>query len=114
MYRSDTRGPDEIFDVGFEPRGTNMDLMEHASGYSTDSGYVATTKCESIAKERGGHVYHIDGISGIDVNEAWPGNVFAHEEEIAVPGRIDPSRIIGVRLRGGKWIANPRYRPLDS
>ncbi|MGW1199622.1 scabin-related ADP-ribosyltransferase [Streptomyces sp. NPDC002536] len=112
VYRSDTRGPDEIFKIGFEPRGSNMDLMEHASGWSKDSGYVATTKYESIAKGRGGNVYQIDGIFGIDVNEAWPENVYADEEEIAIPGRIDPSRIIGVRLRNGTWLPNPNYRPL--
>ncbi|MFH8795576.1 hypothetical protein [Streptomyces sp. NPDC017941] len=48
LYRSDTRGPDEIFQSGFEPRGDNMDLLEHASGYSRDSGYVATTTSKGI------------------------------------------------------------------
>ena len=111
VYRSDTRGPDEIFNSGFEPRGSNMDIMEHASGYSTDSGYVSTTKYESIAQGRGGNVYHIDGVDGVDVNEAWPDNPFASEEEIAVPGSVDPSRIIGVRLQDGTWMDNPNYVP---
>jgi hypothetical protein len=60
VYRSDTRSPGEIFNSGFEPRGSNMDIMEHASGYSTDSGYVSTTKYEGIAEARGGNVYHIE------------------------------------------------------
>jgi hypothetical protein len=88
-----------------------MDIMEHASGYSTDSGYVSTTKYEGIAEARGGNVYHIDGVVGVDVNEAWPDNPFANEEEIAVPGSIDPSRIIGVRLQDGTWMDNPNYLP---
>ncbi|MGW5256465.1 scabin-related ADP-ribosyltransferase [Streptomyces sp. NPDC004012] len=113
-YRSDTRGPDEIFKNGFEPRGSNMDLMEHASGWSTDSGYVATTKHESIAIGRGGNVYHVDGVEGLDVNGEWPDNPFADEQEIAVPGRIDPSRIIGVRLRDGTWMDNPNHVPLGK
>ncbi|MFB8177644.1 polymorphic toxin-type HINT domain-containing protein [Streptomyces sp. NPDC055966] len=113
-YRSDTRGPDDIFKNGFEPRGSNMDLMEHASGWSTDSGYVATTKHESIAIGRGGNVYHVDGVEGLDVNGEWPDNPFADEQEIAVAGRIDPSRIIGVRLRDGTWMDNPNYVPLGK
>jgi hypothetical protein len=47
----------------------------------------------------------------VDVNEAWPDNPFANEEEIAVPGSIDPSRIIGVRLQDGTWMDNPNYLP---
>jgi hypothetical protein len=62
---------------------------------------VSTTKYEGIAEARGGNVYHIDGVDGEDVNEAWPDNPFANEEEIAVPGSIDPSRVIGVRLQDG-------------
>jgi hypothetical protein len=88
--------------------------MEHASGWSTDSGYVATTKHASIAIGRGGNVYHVDGVEGLDVNGEWPGNPFADEQEIAVPGRIDPSRIIGVRLRDGTWTDNPNYVPLGK
>jgi hypothetical protein len=91
-----------------------MDLMEHASGYSTDSGYVSTTKYERIAKGRGGHVYHIDGVDGADVNREWPGNPFSSEEEIAVPGRVDTSRIIGVRMRDGTWMDNPNYAPVGK
>ena len=114
VYRSDTRDPSEIFKSGFEPRGDNMDLMEHASGYSTDSGYVSTTKFESIAKGRGGNVYHIDGVDGADVNHEWPDNPFSSEEEIAVPGRIGTSRIIGARMRDGTWMDNPNYAPLGK
>jgi hypothetical protein len=33
------------------------------------------------------------------------------DEEIAVPGRVDPSRIIGVRMRDGTWMDNPNYVP---
>jgi len=88
-----------------------MDLMLHASGYSTDSGYVATTKFESIATSRGGNVYAIDGVSGVDVNAEWPDSPFAHEEEIAVPGSINPGSIVGVTLPDGTWIDNPGYTP---
>lgn len=91
-----------------------MDLMQHASGYSDDSGYVATSKYESTTIRRGGNVYHIDGVDGVDVNAEWPDNPYSHEHEIAVPGSIDPSRIIGVRLRDGTWQANPNYVPIGG
>ncbi|WP_410177237.1 polymorphic toxin-type HINT domain-containing protein [Streptomyces nigrescens] len=109
LYRSDTRGPDEIFGSGFDPRGDNMDLLEHASGYSTDSGYVSTTTSESVAIKRGGNVYEIRGVNGVDVNKEFPGNPFAHEREIAIPGRVDTSCIVACRLRDGTRVPNPNY-----
>ncbi|MFK4148214.1 RHS repeat-associated core domain-containing protein [Streptomyces sp. NPDC004065] len=109
LYRSDTRGPEEIFESGFEPRGDNMDLLEHASGYSRDSGYIATTTSESVAIKRGGNVYEIRGVDGVDVNKEFPGNPFAHEKEIAIPGRVDTSCIVACRLRDGTRVPNPNY-----
>ncbi|WP_374203056.1 hypothetical protein [Streptomyces sp. ST2-7A] len=105
LYRSDTRGPDEIF----EPRGGNMDLLEHASGYSRDSGYISTTTSESVAIRRGGNVYEIRGVGGVDVNKEFPGNPYAHEREIAIPGRVDTSCIVACRLRDGTRVPNPKY-----
>ncbi|WP_156756344.1 polymorphic toxin-type HINT domain-containing protein [Actinokineospora pegani] len=109
LHRSDTRGPDEIFESGFEPRGDNMDLLEHASGYSRDSGYIATSTSESVAIKRGGNVYEIRGVDGVDVNKEFPGNPFAHEKEIAIPGRVDASCIVACRLRDGTRVPNPNY-----
>ncbi|WP_460708774.1 polymorphic toxin-type HINT domain-containing protein, partial [Myceligenerans halotolerans] len=109
LFRSDTRGPDEIFDTGFEPRGDNMDLLEHASGYSRDSGFVSTSTSESVARGRGGNVYEIRGVDGVDVNSEFPGNPFSHELEIAVPGRIDTSCIFSCTLRDGSVRLNPNY-----
>ncbi|MQS06917.1 scabin-related ADP-ribosyltransferase [Streptomyces alkaliphilus] len=109
LYRSDTRGPDEIFESGFESRGGNMDLLEHASGYSRDSGYISTTTSESVAIRRGGNVYEIRGVGGVDVNKEFPGNPYAHEREIAIPGRVDASCIVACRLRDGTRVPNPKY-----
>jgi RHS repeat-associated protein len=109
LYRSDTRGPEEIFESGFDPRGGNMDLVEHASGYSTDSGYVSTSMSKSVAIARGGYVYEIRGANGVNVNQEFPGNPFSHEKEIAVPGRIDASCIVSCRFSGGSVLPNPNY-----
>lgn len=109
LYRSDTRGPDVIHENGFAPRGSNMNLEEHVAGWGNDSGYVATSLSETAAISRGGNVYTIRGVDGINVNERIPDNIFAHEREIAVPGSIDTSCIVGCRLRDGTWVPNPNF-----
>jgi hypothetical protein len=109
VYRSDTRHASEIFEKGFEPRGNNMDVAEHASGISRDSGFVSTSKSESVATGRGGNIYTIRGKSGVDVNKEFPGNPFAHEQEIAIPGRVDTCYIVGCRPPGGGWMPNPNF-----
>ena len=108
LFRSDTRHPDEIFEEGFVARGDNMDVLERASGWSTDSGYVATTTSERIAARRGGNVYEVRA-DGVDVNAAFPGNPFSHELEIAVPGRIAPECIVSCTFPGGRRLLNPAF-----
>jgi hypothetical protein len=114
MYRSDMRDLSAIFPNGFEPVGSNMNLEEHVSGWSVDSGYESTTKYESIATARGGNVYWIDGVNGIDVNGALPDFPHASENEVAIPGPLPSSRIIGVTMQDGTWIDNPLYEQLES
>jgi RHS repeat-associated protein len=114
LYRSDTREPSEIFDVGFKSKGGNMNLDEHVAGvagvYTPESGYVSTSTSEAHAIGRGGNVYAISGVNtGTDVNEAIPGNVHSDESEIAVPHGIDSSCIVGCRLRDGTWVPNPNF-----
>jgi hypothetical protein len=108
LYRSDTRDPSEIFANGFESRGDNMDVLEHASGWSRDSGYVATTTSERVAINRGGNVYEVRA-DGVDVNKEFPGNPFSHEREVAVPRRIAPECIVSCRLPDGTRVMNPNY-----
>jgi hypothetical protein len=63
-----------------------------------------------------GYLYEIDNPGGgIDVNKAYPDNPFAHEQEIAFKGKIDPCNIKGCTpLDGsnqtiGDFIENPNY-----
>ncbi|MBO3732612.1 scabin-related ADP-ribosyltransferase [Glycomyces niveus] len=114
VYRSDTREPEEIFESGFEPLGDNMSLEEHVAGvsgqYTPASGYVSTTTSEAHALSRNGHTYTIQGATGgIDVNAMIPDNRHADEMEIAFPGAIDPSCIVGCRTTSGDWIPNPGF-----
>jgi hypothetical protein len=112
LHRQDTRAPEEVFRTGFEPKGTNLDIRAHADG-APNSGYVATTRSAAVAKLRmmtnGGYVYLIRGVDGVDVNNAVPDNIYAYEQEIAVPGKIDTSCIVGCTLPNGKWVSNPNY-----
>nr|WP_244891701.1 hypothetical protein [Micromonospora yangpuensis] len=108
LYRSDTRDPSEIFANGFESRGDNMDVLEHASGWSRDSGYVSTTTSERVAINRGGNVYEVRA-DGVDVNKEFPGNPFSHEREVAVPRSIAPECIVSCRLPDGARVVNPNY-----
>ncbi|MFR9727171.1 DUF6531 domain-containing protein [Streptomyces sp. MS19] len=118
-YRVDSRHPDEIFDSGFEPRGTNMDLEQHQAGlggtYYPESGYVGTTDNlrygQTRAQGQGNYLYDIrarDG--GVDVNAALPGNNSSHEYEFAYPRAIDPSEIAGAWDASGTYHANPNFR----
>ncbi|QMU74868.1 hypothetical protein GXW83_02855 [Streptacidiphilus sp. PB12-B1b] len=114
LFRSDTRDPNTIFTEGFKPLGSNMNLDEHVAGvsgvYTPDSGFVSTTTNETHAISRGGNVFTIRGATGgIDVNSVIPDNVLAHEYEVAFPGPIDTSCIVGCRLPGGEWLPNPNF-----
>ncbi len=116
-YRVDTRGPDEIFQTGFTPRGSNMSLEEHVYGISGDitppSGYVATTNSHNYAVSRatgGKYVYQLrGGPEGIDVNKTLPGNPMSHEREVAVPGSIPSECIVGCHMPDGSFRSNPNY-----
>lgn len=122
VYRVDGRSHEDIFKNGFSPKGDNLNIEEHAAGVTgqygiSESGYVATTTSKSVALARqatgGGNVYEICGNCvkrGVDVNKALGGdNVYSHEREIAVPGRIDSSCIVSCTLPNGRVIPNPNY-----
>jgi hypothetical protein len=117
LFRADSRAPEDVFSKGFKPWGKNMNLEEHVSGVSQDSGYVATSKFESSARkwaqENGyEYVYKLRG-DGIDVNKALdlaPDSTFYQEHEIAIPGPVPFNDIVGAWGPRG-WIDNPLFTP---
>jgi RHS repeat-associated protein len=117
LFRADSRGPEVVFNEGFKPWGDNMDLMEHVTGESQDSAYVATSKflepAQRWAEENGfDYVYKLRG-SGVDVNETLGltrDSAFYAEHEIAIPGGVPSSAIEGAWGPGG-WIDNPFFSP---
>lgn len=117
LFRADDRAPEEIFQEGFKPWGDNMDLEAHVTGDSQDSGFVATSKTKAAAVDWGEqngfeYVYELRG-SGVDVNETLgltPDSPFYKEQEIAIPGSVPSSDIVGAWGPDG-WVANPYYNP---
>jgi Flp pilus assembly protein TadG len=118
VYRRDSRSPDEIFRSGFSAKGSNMDLGQHVegSGQGGASGYVSTTKDERVAFKlfwqaneinyKPDWIYKIrDCGCGVDVNQtldpcklppaiADKVNAYAYQEEVAIPGKINPEDIV--------------------
>ena len=121
VYRGDGRSPSTIYDEGFQPKGTSTDLQTYVNTNSP-SGFVSTSQSPAVAEgfaqmQGGGNVYVVDagGLSGVDVNEAYPGNPYAHEQEIAVPGGVPTENVVGsypVSGDGvkGDFMANPNYK----
>jgi RHS repeat-associated protein len=115
LFRADTRGPDEIFSQGFEPKGDNMDLWSHVNQNPEDSGFVSTTKhlsaAQDFADEVGAdYVYRLRA-TGVDVNATLgESSPFPWEHEVAVPGGVPPSAIEGV-FGPQSWLDNPLFGP---
>ncbi|MFF1793197.1 RHS repeat-associated core domain-containing protein [Kitasatospora sp. NPDC058263] len=118
VYRADTRGHDEIFANGFEPKGDNLDINQHVHENRTDSGFVSTSRTRGAAEgfandvymDDDTHIYKIRG-KGIDVNAHFgDSSPYPWEEEVAVAGKIHPHDIEGVWNHLGEWTANPGFR----
>jgi hypothetical protein len=119
-YRGDARSPEDIFQNGFQPRGTNTDLDAYVNG-APDTVYVGTSKSAAIAEHEhaltGDFVYTTRVLNGVDINAAkGPGYQYSFEEEIAAVGGIPPEDIFGAREKLGMdilgpFIPNPNFVP---
>ena len=110
--------PAIVFRQGFHPKGTNTDLLDHASRNGANSIYVATSRSMRIAFEfagKNGFVYKILSDRGIDVNLALgAASPFPEQLEVAIPGGIFPNEIVGAYpkrggLYTGEFIRNPFF-----
>jgi hypothetical protein len=116
----DGRSPETIIKEGFQPKGTSTDLKTYVET-NNPSAFVSTSKTPSIADnpefaKPGTYLYGVDStqVKGIDVNQAYPDNPFAHESEIAVAGGVPREAIISAKpilpTGGvGNTIQNPIY-----
>jgi hypothetical protein len=115
LFRGDDELPEKVFEEGFKPWGTSDNLLAHAlDNRNPPSMWVPTSTSAEEAAEFGQYVYAIENPgTGVDVNAAL-GRLSPHpwEQEIAIPGRIPPSRIRGVTLPcGTKSLLNPNFEP---
>ncbi|MFJ8763027.1 enterotoxin A family protein, partial [Streptomyces cyaneofuscatus] len=138
-FRADSRPVDEIFANGFDPRGTNMNLLRHQKGGAVqrESGFVSTSKDPkaSVQFALGSHIESVDdGVAapgmvnqagniyvahgapgGINVNKTLgKSSLFPDQQEIAYAGGIRPNNIVGAYtfqpdLRAWTWNSNPGY-----
>ena len=99
-------------------------VIEEYVTLNTPSQYVGTSRVwEGAATVNTqtatpGYLYEIaDPGHGIDVNDVYPDNLFAHEQEVAFPCGIKACYITGCTPLNsknepvGNFIPNPNYRP---
>jgi hypothetical protein len=121
-FRGDRRPMEEIFETGFQPRGTNTDLLSYARD-NVPSVYVGTSRSPEVAAEfagPGGFRYTIRAPGGIDVNDALgPASPFPREVEVVFEGGIRREHVVGGNPVGrdleiGEFVPNPHYRGPDG
>ncbi|MFC4031733.1 hypothetical protein ACFO3J_09605 [Streptomyces polygonati] len=132
LFRDDTRTPvgeGGIFQTGFAPRNpANTDLAGFVAA-NTPSAFVSTTRNENLnflggAGPNGALVFrfHLAPPGGIDVNATLGPHFNQGQQEIAFPGGIAASDIVGARLvtsggppfapvTVGPFVRNPNFVP---
>lgn len=110
-YRGDSRGPQDIFENGFQPRGNNTNLLDYTTN-NTPSNFVSTSKSSSVAGDFADNIYVVKPRNGIDVNSTLgPKSPFPNELEIAIPGDVRPSDIRSVTIpKEGMSHLNPNFK----
>jgi RHS repeat-associated protein len=121
LFRGDSRSPETIFNEGFRPQGTDTDLCKHALT-NEPSTFVSTSTSPNVARDFAqtqgeGYVYTINSQpNGVNVNDALgASSPYPEESEVAVPGGISSTDIMGARQVGsdgnfvGPFTRNPSY-----
>lgn len=101
LYRADSRGPEVIFEQGFQPRAPlngQYDVTQYVQA-DQPSPFVSTSYDHDLYKRwsKNGFNYYIDAPGGIDVKKtiADP-RIRAGAEEVLFPGGVSRERIVGV------------------
>ncbi|WP_320782450.1 ADP-ribosyltransferase [Streptomyces sp. CRN 30] len=101
LYRSDGRGPDTVFEQGFQPKDVvngQYDIAKYVD-VNQPSPYVSTSYDHDLYKTwyKSGWNYYIDAPGGIDVNRTiGDTHRWAEQAEVAFPGGIDRRYVVGV------------------
>ncbi|MBQ1096467.1 hypothetical protein KBY55_10280 [Streptomyces sp. b94] len=101
LYRSDSRGPQVVFEEGFHARDVQngqYDVKQYVL-VNQPSPYVSTTYDHDLYKTwyKSGYNYYIDAPGGVDVNKTiGDTHKWADQVEVAFPGGIQRQYVIGV------------------
>ncbi|MFI9625591.1 ADP-ribosyltransferase [Streptomyces sp. NPDC052042] len=126
LYRADGRGPQTIFEEGFQARDITYgqyDLQEYVL-VNQPSPYVSTTYDHDLYKRwKAAFNYYVDAPGGVDVNKTiGDTHKYADQVEVAFPGGVDRTFIVGAcpidqatktEIMSG-CVDNPHYRPWRS
>ncbi|BCY08526.1 ADP-ribosyltransferase [Actinoplanes sp. L3-i22] len=101
LYRSDSRGPETIFEQGFSAKDVDHGQYDVAQYVLVNqpSPYVSTTYDHDLYKSwyKSGFNYYIDAPGGVDVNKTIGSkHKYADQLEVAFPGGIRREYVIGV------------------
>ncbi|MFG3247236.1 ADP-ribosyltransferase [Streptomyces sp. NPDC048187] len=124
LYRSDTRGPQVIFEEGFHAKDVvngQYDVEKYVL-VNQPSPFVSTSYDHDLYKTwyKSGYNYYIDAPGGIDVNKTiGDAHRWADQVEVAFPGGIQRKYVIGVcpvdrQTRTeimSECESNPHYQP---
>lgn len=122
LFRSDDRGPDEVFDAGLGPlNAANLDLDDHVFN-DNPSAFVSTSTDDELYRHPEyrdrDYRYIVRAPGGIDVGSTLPESRdrFPGENEVAFPGGVDTRYIVGAQRVNhdgtlGEWIQNPNFDP---
>ncbi|WP_051796879.1 scabin-related ADP-ribosyltransferase [Catenuloplanes japonicus] len=119
LIRVDRRGPDEIFEHGFQPKNAdpetgNYDLDRHVSD-AEDGPFVSTSYAHGPGAEAPAHwEYEINAPGGIDLERSPGVRENDGEGEVAFPGGVDRRFIRSAQLYDpftNEPVGERRYNP---
>jgi hypothetical protein len=126
LYHGDNRG-ESVFTDGLPVDDIdNLGLRNHVFNHPEFDGYASTTTDPDLWQTWGSgyrYFYEIDAPGGVDVNATLGPHAYTGEQEVAMPGGVQPERIRGMwpvkrdpetgQVTRGPYVQNPNYRPRE-
>ena len=121
LYRGDRSSTlDDVFENGFQSKGTHNDALLHTKSNTTAGNFVSTTSEQDVAlgfagSGRRGYLYVIKTDNYVDINATYGSQAYYPEQcEFSIPGGVPSSDIVGAyptsdHAISGDFIPNPNY-----
>ena len=121
LYRGDRSTTlNDVFENGFQTRGTHNDPLLHTQSNTTRGNFVSTTSEQDVAlgfagSGRRGYLYVIETDNYVDINATYGRQAYFPEQcEFSIPGGVPSSDIVGAyptydHVISGDFIPNPNY-----